>query len=254
MRLRKVALITGASRGIGRELARALVGENYRVYLAARSGEALHALASELNAQRPDVARAVVMDVSQCEETVHLIRSLDDECGGFDLIVANAGVGASSTDSRIAWESMAAALHTNFCGAAATLTAVLPRMVERGRGHLVGISSLASYGALPLSSAYCSPKAGLSMLLDCLRMDVERTGVAVTEVKLGFVRTAAVQGVTHPLPQLMEPEEAAARIVRLLPRRPARIVRPRLLGGLARWGARLPRPVRHSLLWRRREP
>jgi short-subunit dehydrogenase len=211
------ALITGASRGIGRALAEELARDGWHLILCARGQ--IDPLAD---------AERHPLDVSDCEATARFVRDADARSGGLDLIVANAGVGAQGTTSY-AWETIAAACHTNFCGAAATLTAALPAMVARGRGHLVAISSLASFGALPAAESYCAPKAGLSMLLDCLRIDLRGTGVAVTTVNLGFVRTGMTEHSTHPMPQLLDAGEAARRIVRRLRKRPATIDLPQPL-------------------------
>ena len=250
----RTALITGASRGIGRSLALQLARGGTLVVVCARGAAALEAVVAEI-AAAGGRARAVVLDVADCEETARRIRALDAELGGLDLIVANAGVGAgagaegedAAWAQPYAWETVRAACHVNYCGGAATLTAVLPQMVARGRGHVVGISSISSYGALPGSAAYCSPKAGLSMLLACLRLDTAGTGVAVTAVHLGFVRTAMVAKSTHPMPLLLEPDDAARTILRRLPSGPARIDFPRPLHWLARALAALPEFLREPL-------
>ena len=163
-------------------------------------------------------------------------------------VVANAGVGLPSAEaSPFAWESLAAPLRTNTLGAAATLTALLPSMVARGAGHVVSIGSLASYGPIPGSAAYCAPKAGIDMLMACLSIDLEGTGVSATNVRLGFVRTAMTARSTHPMPQLLEPEEAARAIVRALPSRPEMLVYPRALGLGARALGLLPAAARARL-------
>jgi short-subunit dehydrogenase len=161
--------------------------------------------------------------------------------------VANAGVGARRDVHPASWEAMAAALHTNFCGAAATLTALVEPMIARRRGHLVGISSLASYGALPGSAAYCAPKAGLAMLLDCLRLDTRGTGVTVTRVDLGFVATEMVAKSTHPMPQLLSAEDAAERIVTGLATWPPVLAIPQPLAAAIRALGLLPRSLRDRL-------
>ena len=240
------ALVTGASSGIGRALAAALATRGYEVVLAARREGLLLEIAENI---RRSGGRATVLplDVSDTHATVAALRTLDEEAP-LDLIVANAGVGMppEATDPT-SWEAIGAACHTNFCGAAATLTAVLPAMVRRGRGHLVGISSLASFGALPFSSAYCAPKAGLSMLLECLRLDLLDSGVAVTTVHLGFVRTPMVERSTHPMPQLMEADDAAEQIVSALAARPAVVELPQPLAAATRALAKLPRFVREGV-------
>jgi len=184
------------------------------------------------------------LDVGDTARTVAVVRELDAELGGLDLIVANAGVGAPEEGSSLSWEALAGPCHINFCGAVATLTAVLPRMKERGRGHIVGISSLSSFGPLPTAAAYCAPKAGLSMLLECLRLDLLGTGVHVTTVHLGFVRTAMVEKTSFKMPMLMEVDEAVEVMLRELVHAPATIDVPRPLAVAARLAGHLPRPLR----------
>lgn len=241
------AVITGASRGIGRALAIALAARGVRdIALVARGAEALGAVAAEVE-RAGARARIEVLDVGDAEATADRMRSLDDALGGLELVVANAGVGAGPTADPIAWETLRDPFHVNFCGAAATLTAALPRMVARRRGHLVGIGSLSAYGALPGAAAYCTPKAGLGMLLDCLRLDLAGTGVAVTHARLGFVRTSMVAQSTHPMPQLLEADEVGRELARRLPSRPREIVMPRALALATRALAALPQPMRELI-------
>ncbi|MGB8331400.1 MAG: SDR family NAD(P)-dependent oxidoreductase [Polyangiales bacterium] len=238
--------MTGASSGIGRSLTLALAGGGCAVVACARRETGLKALAEEI---RRDGGRCLVeeLDVADTARTVERIRALD-EAHRFELIVANAGVGAREGVAPWTWEGLGDAIEIDFAGAAATLTAALPAMVSRGRGHLVAVSSLASYGPLPASAAYCAPKAGLDMLMECLRIDLAGTGVRVTNVRAGFVRTRMVAKTTHPMPGMMEPDEAAERILKGLERAPAEIVFPRWLAAMARASGALPRPLRDALL------
>ncbi len=259
----RTALITGASSGIGRALALELAGAGVHVILGARRRAKLQTLANEIQL-RGGLAEVCALDVADTDACAATIRALDGE-RPIELVIANAGAGPRALDDdrdrdrdngsdaapAYAWEVIEEAFHTNFCGAAVTLTAALPAMVARGRGHLVGISSLASFGALPAAASYCAPKAGLSMLLDCLRLDLADAGVAVTSVHAGFVRTPMLEA-THALPQLLEPEVFAARVVRRLPARPDRIDIPQPLALGARLFARLPRRLRALALRRAR--
>ncbi len=239
-------LITGASSGIGLALARAYAARGHDLVLVARREDRLRELAQALGRTGVE-AKAVALDVGDTDAVVSTLRALDRE-GAIDVVVANAGVGVpDGVTDPTSWEAIGPAFHTNFCGAAATLTALVGAMVARGRGHLVGIGSLSSFGALPLSAAYCSPKAGLGMLLECLELDLLDTGVAVTRVNLGFVRTPMVARSTHPMPQLLEPEEAAERLAERLAARPPEITLPEPLGMATRLAARMPRPLRHVL-------
>lgn len=239
----RAALVTGASSGIGRALAVRLAQRGVSsLVLVARRRELLEEVAREVRACERR-AHIECLDVGDTARTVERVRALDRELS-LDLVVANAGVGAASGAAPLAWETLAGPLHVNLCGAAATLTAALPGMLERRRGHLVGVGSLSAFGALPGAAAYCTPKAGLAMLLDCLRLDLASSGVDVTHVRLGFVRTAMVARSTHPLPQLLEPEQVATELAERLPAAPREIVLPRALGALTRAYGALPGPLR----------
>lgn len=245
------ALVTGASSGIGRALAIQLAASGTaRCVLIARRAAELAAVAREVEAAGAE-AITCVTDVADGDALVARMRALDSELGGLDLVVANAAVGAGPGADPIAWETLRDPFHVNVCGAVATLTAVLPAMVARRRGHLLGIGSISAYAALPGAAAYSAPKAALAMLLDCLRLDVARSGVAVTHARLGFVRTPMVAHSTHPMPQLMDPAEVAKKIVARLPRRPREIVLPRALALLAKVAALSPEALRELALSRR---
>ena len=248
----RTALVTGGSRGLGRALALALARRGAQVVVTGREREQLATVAAEV-ARCGYPGKALVLDAGDTKASVARIRELDAELGGLDLVVANAGVGMPDPDmTPYGWEALDAAFHVNFCGAAATLTAALPAMVERGRGHLVAISSLASFGPLPGAAAYCAPKAGLAMLAACLRLDLAGSGVAVTTVNLGFVATRMVARSRHAMPQLLTAEGAAARIVAGLARRPATITLPRALAGGAWALARVPVGLKALAMGRRR--
>ena len=240
------AVVTGASSGIGAALAEVLAASGIEVVLCARRIDALEAVASRIRAAG-GMARVVALDLSNRDAAVATLRALDGELE-IDLLVANAGAGLGAGDP-LSWEALRDACEVNFAGGVATLTAVLPQMIARGRGHLVGVSSLASFGALPGSAAYCAPKAGLSMFLDCLRLDLDGTGVDVTTIHPGFVRTPMVERATHPMPQLVEVDAAARLIVQRLADRPARIDFPQPLAWAARLAGGLPR-VLHALVVR----
>jgi NAD(P)-dependent dehydrogenase (short-subunit alcohol dehydrogenase family) len=245
------ALVTGASSGIGRALAIELARTGCEVFAAARRRRALAEVVAAIEGEGGR-AHALTLDVGNTDATVAAIRTVDRETGGFDLIVASAGVGPPRGAPAFSWEALQDPCHVNFCGAAATLTAVLPRMVERRRGHLVGIGSLSAFGALPGSGAYCAPKAGLAMLLDCLRLDVAKHGVAVTNVFLGFVDTPMVAHRNEAMPQLMQADDVARRLLRSLPGRPRTVAIPQPLAAATRLAGVIPLSLRDRLLARLR--
>lgn len=243
----RTALVTGASSGIGRGLARKLAQAGTHVVVCARRERDLATLVFEIRAAGGQ-ADAHVVDVSDPAAARAAVQEADARLDGLDLVIANAGVGAPAGVPAWSWDAIGAACQINFVGAAATLTAVLPQMVQRRRGHIVGVSSLASFGALPQAAAYCAPKAGLSMLLECLRMDLRHTGVAATAIHVGFVRTAMLAHANHPMPQLMDVDPAVDAMLRRLPARPAEINLPQPLAVATRLMAHLPRWLRDALL------
>ena len=244
----RTALITGASSGIGAGLARRLATKGAAVVLCARRKEELESLATDIRAAN-GIARVRVVDVADGDAVAAVVRAADDELGGLDLIIANAGVGVMSHKPP-AWEDARAMCNVNFTGAIATLTAVLPRMLERRRGHLVGISSLSALAPLPTSSVYSATKAGLTMFIESLQIDLHGTGVHATVVHPGFVRTRMTAKNRFPMPFLLELDDAVDRIAERLPDAPARIDFPLPLSAAIHFAAALPARVRSLVLSR----
>jgi short-subunit dehydrogenase len=207
----RTALVTGASSGLGRGLALWLARRGTHVFAAARRQENLQALAQEASASGATL-EPVKMDVAQADATVEHIRQLDADCGGLDLVVANAGMGGATPGKQFNWEFTKQMIDTNVTGAVATLGAVLPRMVERGRGHLVGISSLAALRGLPTRAAYSASKIFLSSFMESLRVDLRGTGVRVTCIYPGFVKSEITAKNRFPMPFLLETEDAVERM------------------------------------------
>jgi short-subunit dehydrogenase len=203
----RTALVTGASSGLGRGLALWFARRGVKVYAAARRRENLEALANEARAAGAHV-EPVELDVANSDHTLARIRELDDFCGGLELVIANAGYAQETSGKRIKWETVKHTIDVNVTGAAATLSAVLPRMVERKRGHLVGVASLAAFRGLPRNAAYSASKAFLSTFMESLRVDLRGTGVHVTCLYPGFVRTEMTAQNKFNMPFLLETEEA----------------------------------------------
>jgi short-subunit dehydrogenase len=208
----RTALITGASAGLGEALATRLAQAGVEVCLAARREEELRRVA-DLVAESGGQARVYPLDVRDPEAVVDTLQRADDELGGIDLVVANAGVGVSRWSGKLRWEHVRPVVEVNVVGASATLVALLPRMVERGRGHVVGMSSLARHRGFSRVASYCGSKAYLANFLESLRVDLHGTGVTVTEIRPGYVRTDMTdQGRGH-WPFLVEVDYAAESIL-----------------------------------------
>jgi short-subunit dehydrogenase len=246
----RTALVTGASSGIGAALARRLAAEGITVALAARREDSLRTLAGEIEAAG-GAASVHAIDVSDPEATVAAIQAADDAIGGLDLVVANAGVGKGIWSGKLTWEDCADVLAVNVAGATATLCAVLPRMVERRRGHLVGISSIAGYRGLPRFAAYSASKAYLATFLEALRVDLRGTGVSVTDIRPGYVRTAMTAD-NKSMAFAVSAERAAETIWKAIRARRASITFPLPMAAGAHLMAALPNAVFDRMMGRRK--
>lgn len=238
----RTAFITGASSGIGRALAKKLVEEGVEVALAARRAESLEELARELRGTGGH-ARVYPLDVQNVQDVHDTMRRADDEMGGIDLVIANAGVGRERWSGKLRWKDCEAMLAVNVAGATATLIALVDRMVERKRGQLVGISSLAQYRSMPRNAVYSASKSYLSSLLEGMRVDLRGAGVAVTDVRPGFVRTPMTAQNKFHMPFLVEPEDAASIIYRGIRKQDPVVAFPWQLATVARSATVLPAAI-----------
>ncbi len=235
-------LITGASSGLGRGLARRFAAEGAHVIAVARRKELLDSLVSEAT-NTPGRITALAADVGEPLSLVEHIRRLDRELGGLDLIVANAAIGITPPLHKLTFEVIAPMLQVNFQGAIATLTAVLPQMLERKRGHLVGVSSIAGLLPVPASNAYAATKAGLTMFLESLRLELLGTGVDISIVHPGFVKTEMTAGNKFKMPMIMELDTAVELIHRGILGRKHLIDFPTTMALGARAASTIPTPL-----------
>jgi short-subunit dehydrogenase len=220
----RTALITGASSGIGAALARRLATDGTEVILCARREPELRAQATAIS-QVGGRSHVVVLDLESPRDAEQIIADLDDRFG-FDLIVANAGVGRMIPGPELSWDRCEEMITVNVGGAVATLLGALPGMVKRRRGHLVGISSVGQGLGMPGNGTYLASKAFLSTFLASLRADLHGTGIVVTDVRPGIVDTPMTQSLNRR-PFVIGAEEAAAVIFEGLRRRETVLSFPR---------------------------
>ncbi|MGO9066843.1 MAG: SDR family NAD(P)-dependent oxidoreductase [Myxococcaceae bacterium] len=233
-------VITGASSGLGRALALWFARRGSRVYAAARREQLLDSLKAEASSGPGEVV-PVRLDVSQPAEVVAKLRALDDAApGGLDLVVANAGVGGMLNGQRAEWPDIQTMLQVNVLGATATLSALAPRMAERGKGHLVGISSVAGWIVIPRFAVYGASKLYLQTYCAGLRMDLAASGVRVTCINPGFVKSEMTAENRFAMPFLLETADAAERMGQAILRGDARFAFPWQTAWLARLGSLLP--------------
>lgn len=214
----QVAVITGASSGIGWALAKELARHGCKVGLIARRASELTQLAEEIH-QAGGAAAAVPADVGDRAQVLSAVESLRRQLGPIDLLVANAGVGVPTLLNPINVADVERTFRVNVLGLVYSIEAVLPEMLRRGVGHLAGVSSLGAYKGMPGESAYCASKAAMNVYLEGLRIHLRNRGIAVTTICPGFIRTPMTAVNKFPMPFLMEADEAARRISRALARR-----------------------------------
>lgn len=217
----KTAWITGASTGIGRELAIRLASDGVRVAASARSEERLAALAAGHEGILP-----VPLDVTKRGEVEAAASRVFAELGPVDLAVLNAGVWhpmkASAYDPGLALDSMA----VNYAGIVHMLGPLVPHMVDRKQGHLALVGSVAGYRGLPQASAYAPTKAAVIALAEVLRLELDRHGITVSLVNPGFVETPMTSVNTFPMPYIVPADVAVDRILRGLERKKFEIAFP----------------------------
>jgi short-subunit dehydrogenase len=221
----KTALVTGASSGIGRALAIELARRGAHVMASARRESELSALCDEIRANGGK-ASFTVCDVSDPEAAAEVVRKTDRDLGSLDMVISNAGLGGSGHATRLDVASVSRMIDVNVRGAIVPLIAAIPIMLGQKHGQLVGVSSLAGKRALPTASVYNATKAALSMFLEGLRMDLDPSGIKVTDVQPGFVATGMTAKNKFKMPFLWTAEKAACVVLDRLERAPRIIAFP----------------------------
>jgi short-subunit dehydrogenase len=215
----QAALVTGATGGIGNAIARALHDRGARVLVSGRRRDALEELAARLG-ERTEV---LVADLAERDAPTRLAEA----AGAVDVLVANAALPASGRVEDFDHDQIDRALDVNLRAPMQLTRALLPGMLERGRGHVVFVSSLSGKAASPRSGIYSATKFGLRGFAAGLREDVEPSGIGVTVVFPGFVRDAGLfadSGVKLPrFVGTRTPEQVAEAVVRGIERERAEV-------------------------------
>lgn len=230
--------ITGASSGIGRELALQLARARSSVAASARSADKLAGLA----VLEPRI-KPYALDVTDRTAVRAVAARIEAEMGPIDLVILNAGVGSFSSASRFDAGIAAEIMAVNFQGIANVLEAVIPAMVARGCGHLALVASVAGYRGLPNAGAYGASKAAVNNLAESLAIDLARRGITVSVVNPGFVDTPMTEGNTFSMPFLLQADDAAMRIIRGLEKRKFEVAFPWQMVAMLKAARRLPTPL-----------
>ncbi len=183
-------LITGASAGIGAACARAFAAAGARLILAARRTERLEAIAEELQRAHGTGTHQLALDVRELGVVTQLLAQLPPEWEAIDVLVNNAGLGRGldplQEGDPTEWDEM---IDTNVKGLLYVTRAVLPGMIERGRGHVINLGSVAGHEVYPGGNVYAATKHAVDAITRGLRMDLLGTPVRVSTVDPGLVET-----------------------------------------------------------------
>lgn len=187
--MKKTALITGATSGIGEACARKFAEGGYNLILTARRAEKLADIKAQLEAKGTKV-RTLVFDVRDAEAAKQTIGSLEAEWQTIDVLINNAGLALGLEKEYEGdpedWNTM---IDTNIKGLLTMTRLIVPAMIERNEGHVINIGSVAGDAAYAGGNVYCATKAAVKTITDGLRIDVAESAVRVTNVKPGLVET-----------------------------------------------------------------
>lgn len=206
-----LAWVTGASSGIGRQVALDLARAGWTVAVTARRAEALESLAAEAPAGRILVAAADVTDEKALGAAVHEVQARTGR--PIALALLNAGTYMTDSAERFDLAAFSAQVNVNLIGTANALAAVMPAMIARKAGQIAIVSSVAGYRGLPRAIAYSATKAALIAMSESLKFDLDRAGVMMNVVNPGFVKTPLTDKNEFPMPFLMSVEDASRRVI-----------------------------------------
>jgi short-subunit dehydrogenase len=207
---RPIAWITGASSGIGRELALNLIAAGWHVVASARNAQRLEELAAVPEAQGQLTAMAA--DVTDAGAMARVAAHIETELGPLQLAVFNAGDYEPMAAGELDVTLIRRLMEVNYLGVVHGVAAVLPSMQQRGGGEILINASVAGYRGLPFAAPYGASKAALIAFAESLRTELQGSGVALRVINPGFVKTPLTAKNRFTMPMLITPQQAAASI------------------------------------------
>jgi short-subunit dehydrogenase len=237
----KTILLTGASSGIGKAIAEALSNYNSKLILLSRRIDLLSSLKEKLKNSKAEI-HIVQCDVSNKIEVKTVFQGILKQHSSIDLAILNAGFGHSVKLEDYNSDFADETFHVNVLGMIYCIEQLLPSFLERKKGIIAGVSSLADNRGFAGSGFYCASKAAASIYLESLRVELSHYGVKVITIKPGFVKTAMTDKNQFEMPFLMQPDKAAQIIVKGIEKEKSIIQFPfpiilstRLVGLLPNW-------------------
>jgi short-subunit dehydrogenase len=217
--------LTGASQGIGRAVAVELAAQGAVCALTSRDEKSLSELCDQIKS-RGGKALGFPGDATDTDRMKAIAGEIEAQLGGIDILIANAGTHVFTKPEQFDTKEYLKLMDLNYGGILRCIEAVLPAMLQRGSGHIVGMASLAGYRGLPTAGAYGASKAAVNNFLESLRFHLKRHHIPVTVINPGFVRTPLTDKNNFRMPFLVEPERAARIICSGIARQKDEIVFP----------------------------
>lgn len=244
-----VAWITGASTGIGRQLALDLADEGYVVAATARDERELSSL-TEASLGKAGRVVPFSCDVKDEAGMEQVVAAIEKELGPIALAVFNAGIYSPTLGERLETLNFTSTFSVNLFGVVNGLVPVADRMRERGFGQIAIVGSITAYFGLPAAAAYGASKAALNSLAESLRFDFDRLNIRLQIVNPGFVETALTTRYRIPMPAVIGVEDASRRIARGFRKGGFEVAFPRRLIWAMKLARFLPHGLRHRLVKR----
>ena len=212
--MRKTILITGASSGLGEEMARQFAARGHDLALCARRTDRLEALKAEILAAHPHTRVEVrALDVDDHDAVFEVFRAFRSDFGTIDRVVVNAGLGKGAPIGTGRFEANRATAMTNFVGALAQTEAAVEIFRDQGSGHLVMISSMSAARGMPKAvTTYAATKAGVAHLAEGVRADLYGSPIKVSVIYPGYIRSEMNESVKS-VPFIVSTEKGVAAIV-----------------------------------------
>ncbi|MGB5368611.1 MAG: SDR family oxidoreductase [Polyangiales bacterium] len=187
-----VAIVTGASSGIGEATAKCLAKAGYSVVVAARRAELLDRLVAEIRAQG-GTALSVPTDLSDAEQTSALVKTALDSFGRVDVLVNNAGYSPPYALEQMDRDAMRHVLDVNLLSGMQLIAELTPTMREQGGGRIINISSLTRYVGAPMVASYAASKGGMEAMTACMRLELSSWNIKLVVIVPGFVDTPILE-------------------------------------------------------------
>lgn len=243
----KRIILTGASSGIGRALAIEYGKRGDSLVLVARREEQLRDVAAAVASAG---GRAVVLvdDITNPGSAERALAMAEESFGGVDIIIMNAALGAPAFASSFDAAETERVMEVNYYSIVRMIAAALPRMLAERRGQLVAVSSLAAYRGMPGSGPYNASKAAVTVLMESLRTELHGSGVYLTTIAPGFVRSEMTAQNEFEMPFMLDADVAARRIANAIARRTTEYRFPLPTSLMVRFANMLPNWIYDRLL------